>query len=110
MSQANLRGANLSGANLSGAECGFDAFFGSAKGAPIYQAVCGFGRRNATLTLLAQGERQEWRWFTGCFEGSEDELRRAVARDHGNSKASKGYLLAIDYLAAQAELNAKDSN
>lgn len=109
LSGVDLCDANLRGANLSEAKCGFDAFFGSANGAPIYQTVCGFGSRNAALTLLAQGKRADWRWFTGCFSGSEDKLRKAVAKEHGNSKAGRGYLLAIDYLVAQAELNAKDA-
>lgn len=109
LNDANLCGVDLCGADLNGAKCGYEAFFGRSIGAPIYQTVRGFGSRDATLTLLAQGERQEWRWFTGCFEGSEEELRAAVAVKHGNSKAGKGYLLAIDYLAAQAELNARNS-
>lgn len=109
LNNADLSYANLRGANLSEAKCGFDAFFGRANGAPIYQTVCGFGSRNAALTLLAQGKRADWRWFTGCFSGSEDKLRKAVAKEHGNSKAGRGYLLAIDYLVAQAELNAKDA-
>lgn len=105
LSSANMNGANLCDADLSSAKCGFNAFFGSVKGAPFYQAMCGFGFRNATLTLLAQGERKEWRWFTGCFEGSEEELRKAVAEKHGDSKAGRCYLRAIDYLIAQAEDN-----
>lgn len=117
---ANLKGANLKGANLSGANlnyanlqnanisntnCGHNTFFGCVKGVPVYQAVRGFGSSNRALTLLAIGERKAWRWFSGCFEGTEEELRKAVFDKYGDSKTGKGYLLAIDYLVAQAELN-----
>lgn len=107
--RADLSGADLSGADLRGAECGFDAFFGGVKGAPFFQAVCGFGSRNAALTLLAIGAREDWRWFTGFFTGSENELRAEVALRHGDGKASRCYVRAIDYLVAQADDNAKEA-
>ena len=107
---ANLHGADLGSADLHGARCGFDAFFGGVKGAPFFQAVCGFGSRNAALTLLAAGERKEWRWWTGCFSGTEEELRAAVAAKHGDTTAGRCYVRAIDYLVAQAEDNAATAN
>lgn len=117
---ADLRGAKLGGAilcgcdltdaRLEGAMLGFDTFFGSAVGVPLYQAACGFGSRNAALTLLAIGERKKWRWFTGCFNGTESELRKAVLQRYGIGLHAQGYALAIDYLVAQATLNAQKGN
>lgn len=106
---ANLRNttlfnADLTGANLKMAALGYNANFACAKGTPVYQAGCGFGSRNGTLTLLAQDNREEWRWYTGCFEGSEDELRKAVQEKYGDD--GNGYWEAIDYLVRQAERNA----
>lgn len=109
LDRADLRGTDLRGADLSGATLGHNACFAGVKGVPVYQATCGFGSRNATLTLLAQGKREEWRWFTGCFKGSEAELRKAVREKHGDSKAGRCYLHAINYLAMQAEYNATES-
>lgn len=109
LSDVDLSNADLRGANLRGIKCGFNAFFGGIKGAPIYQAVCGFGSRNAALTLLAQGKREEWRWFTGCFKGSEVDLRIAVQEKHGDTPEERRYLRAIDYLIEQAEDNKNKS-
>lgn len=102
---AYLCGTDLTGANLQNANLAYNVCFAGAKGIPVYQAIRGFGSRNSALTLLAVGEREEWRWFTGCFDGSEEELRKAVQEKYGDSKEGKGYCLAIDYLLAQAENN-----
>ena len=98
LSDANLSGANLSGANLSDAYLRFNCFFGGSCGAPVYQACRGFGSRDATLTLLALGEPEEWRFFTGCFRGTRAELEEAVAKKHGDTKEQANYLRAIEYL------------
>ena len=103
--EANLSGANLREANLSGANLGFNCFFGGSYGAPVYQACRGFGSRDATLTLLAKGEPEEWVFFTGCFRGTRAELIEAVAEKHGDSKAARCYLRAIQYLVDTATDN-----
>jgi hypothetical protein len=95
---ANLSDANLSGANLSDAYLSFNVFFGGSHGAPVYQACRGFGSRNATLTLLALGEPEEWVFFTGCFRGSRAELEEAVAKKHGETREQENYRRAIEYL------------
>lgn len=107
---AIMSGCDLTNARLEGATLGFDTFFGSAVGVPLYQAACGFGSRNGALTLLAIGERKKWRWFTGCFNGTESELRKAVLQKYGIGLHAQGYTLAIDYLVAQATLNAQKGN
>ena len=103
---ANLSEAYLSNANLSYANLAFNVFFGGAKNAPIYQACRGFGSRNATLTLLAQGEPSEWLFFTGCFKGTRESLEKAVREKHGSTKEEDNYLRAIEYLWQTASANA----
>ena len=103
---ANLSEAYLSNANLSYANLAFNVFFGGAKNAPIYQACRGFGSRNATLTLLAQGEPSEWLFFTGCFKGTREALEKAVREKHGSTKEEANYLRAIEYLWQTASANA----
>ena len=98
LSEANLREADLSGADLSGANLSFNVFFGCSHGAPVYQACRGFGSRDATLTILALGEPEEWLFFTGCFKGTRTELEAAVAKKHGRTKEQANYLRAIEYL------------
>ena len=106
LSNANLSEANLSYAYLSYANLAFNVFFGGAKNAPIYQACRGFGSRNATLTLLAQGEPSEWLFFTGCFKGTREALEKAVREKHGSTKEEANYLRAIEYLWQTASANA----
>ena len=72
----------------------------------MYQACRGFGSRNATLTLLAQGKPEEWLFFTGCFRGTRAELEKAVAEKHGGTPEQANYLRAIEYLAETAAANA----
>lgn len=105
---SNFMQADMGEVDLTGAHLGFDAFFGGVKHAPLYQAVCGFGSRNSALTLLAIGERKDWKWFTGCFEGSEEELRAAVAKRYWRGGGDEGYSLALDYLVAQATRRFKE--
>lgn len=102
---ANLSHANLSDADLSNAVMGFNAYFASIKGQPIYQCSCGFGSRNATLTLYAKEEPSEWLFFTGCFAGTEDQLRAAVKEQYGDTPHAENYARAIDYLIATANSN-----
>ena len=106
LSSADLRSANLSSANLSSANLSFNCFFGGSYGAPVYQACRGFGSRNATLTLLAQGKPEEWLFFTGCFRGTRAELEKAVAEKHGGTPEQANYLRAIEYLVETARVNA----
>ena len=105
LSSANLSDADLSSANLSSANLAFNVFFGGARNAPIYQACRGFGSRNATLTLLAQGEPSEWLFFTGCFKGTREALEKAVHTKHGGTKEEANYLRAIQYLFDTASAN-----
>lgn len=111
MRYADLRGASLlrvdlRGADLGGAKIGFDAYFASCDGQPIYQTSCGFGSRNATLTLYAAGTESAWLFFTGCFSGTESQLRAAIAEKYGNTPSEQQkYLLAVDYLLSIARAN-----
>ena len=105
LSSANLRYADLSDADLSDANLAFNVFFGGSKGAPVYQACRGFGSRNSTLTLLAQGEPSEWLFFTGCFKGTREALEKAVHAKHGGTKEEANYLRAIQYLFETATAN-----
>ena len=105
LSSANLRSADLSSANLRSANLAFNVFFGGASNAPIYQACRGFGSRNATLTLLAQGEPSEWLFFTGCFKGTREALEKAIHAKHGGTKEEANYLRAIQYLFDTATAN-----
>ena len=105
LSDADLRSADLSDADLSDANLAFNVFFGGSKGAPVYQACRGFGSRNSTLTLLAQGEPSEWLFFTGCFKGTREALEKAVHAKHGGTKEEANYLRAIQYLFETATAN-----
>ncbi len=105
LSYADLSRADLSGANLRDADLSFNVFFGGARSAPVYQACRGFGSRNATLTLLAQGEPSEWLFFTGCFKGTREALEKAVHAKHGGTKKEANYLRAIQYLFDTASAN-----
>ena len=105
LSYADLSSADLSSADLSSADLAFNVFFGGARNAPIYQACRGFGSRNATLTLLAQGEPSEWLFFTGCFKGTREALEKAVHAKHGGTKEEANYLRAIQYLYDTASAN-----
>ena len=105
LSSANLSSANLSDADLSGADLAFNVFFGGSKGAPVFQTCRGFGSRNATLTLLAQGKPSEWLFFTGCFKGTREALEKAVHAKHGGTKEEANYLRAIQYLFDTASAN-----
>ncbi len=96
------------GTIIADAKLGYDTAAGGLDGLPIYQAACGFGSRNSTLTLLAEGKRKDWIWYTGCFEGTEEDLLQAVKETHGESGAGERYLKAIDYLVSIAESNAKE--
>ena len=105
LSDANLSYADLSDANLSDANLAFNVFFGGTRSAPVYQACRGFGSRNATLTLLAQGKPSEWLFFTGCFKGTREALEKAVHAKHGGTKEEANYLRAIQYLFDTASAN-----
>ena len=103
---ANLCGADMRDADLRGANIGHNTCFASCIGQPIYQASCGFGSRNATLTLYAAGAESKWLFFTGCFSGPESQLRAAIAEEYGNTPAEQQkYLLAVDYLLDIARAN-----
>lgn len=103
---ANLSCADLSGANMSGVSLNYAPNVNRLIGQPVYQ-VAGVGKHRRAVTLLAIGARKDWRWFAGCFKGSEDELRAAVAAKYtADSAGYRSYMLAIDFLSAMAGLNA----
>lgn len=113
LDNADLRDADMSGTNLSKAEMRYADLRGAylahgpnvncLSGQPVYQ-VAGVGDSRRAVTLLAVGERKDWRWFAGCFEGSEEELRTAVtAKYQADSAGYRGYMRSIDYLVAMAE-------
>lgn len=106
LDEAVLRCAYLVDANLNNVDMNFNTFFGGANGAPIYQACCGFGDRNAALTLFAQGKPKEWLFFTGCFKGTRSELMAAVREKHGGTAEEANYKRAIQYLWKTAKANA----
>lgn len=108
LSYADLREADLRRANLSGAKMGYDAYFTSSYGQPIYQCSCGFSSRNATLTLYANGSPEKWLFYTGCFTGTEPELRAAIKEQHGGTSNEYRYKLAIDYLLSVANSNREE--
>lgn len=99
LSDANLMDANLTGVDLAHTDLRGSVNVAETHGAPLYQ-VSGVGNNRRALTLLAQGAREEWRWFVGCFAGTEAELRRAVRKKYQeDSPGRTDYLEAIDYLA-----------
>lgn len=106
---AILRDADLREADIRNAVIGYNAFFGGIAGQPVFQTACGFGSRNAALTLFAHGKREEWRFYTGCFQGSERELLAAIAEKHEGKEAEK-YRLAVEYLVNIATLNSEEQS
>lgn len=80
---------------------------GEVVGLPVYQCVRGFGSRQGTLTVYARGKRENWRWFAGCFEGTEPELRAAIEKKHKTTNKAKAYYRAIDYLIDTALMDKK---
>ena len=55
------------------------------------------------MTVYAKGNREDWRWFAGCFAGDESQLRDAIKYTHGDDKPNgRCYIRAIDYLIETA--------
>lgn len=103
LSNANLSHADLREANISNVILAFGPNVNCMYDQPVYQ-VAGVGNLRRAVTLLAIGERKDWQWFAGCFEGTEDELRAAVSAKYpADSAGYRGYMRSIDYLAAMAE-------
>ena len=90
---ANLWGANLVGANLAG------AYLWGAKGIASFGPVGVEGRIIYGITH-ANGTRFQ----AGCFWGTADELRAAIAEKYadgsGLEKYRASYLLAVDVIIA----------
>jgi hypothetical protein len=115
LSGADLSGANLSGANLSGADLSCaDLSRANLSGANLsgadlsaYAQVSfkGHGECGRMLTVIRQKEGGELRFYCGCFNGTEQELRQYIA--DGGKKCAKTRTLALEtvlvLIAAQNE-------
>ncbi len=98
LSGADLRGANLGGANLRGANLYGATLVGDR---PILQ-ISPIGSRADCLVayLVDVGVRIA----AGCFSGSLDAFRSAVAETHGDSIHGREYAAAIQMIEAHAAL------
>ena len=95
---AYLRGAYLAGADLVGADLGGADLAGAR---PILQ-IGPIGSRADYLVAYLTGVGV--RIAAGCFSGSLDEFRAAVAETHGDSIHGREYAAAIQMIEAHAEL------
>ncbi len=94
----NLGGVNLNGANLRGAELGDHQLVGDQ---PILM-IGPIGSRCDYLTAYLTDQGVKVR--AGCFFGSLDEFRAAVAKTHGNSNHGREYAAAITMIDAHAAI------
>jgi hypothetical protein len=96
--RANLVGASLDGTNLGGAKLVGAKLVGKR---PVLQ-LGPIGSRSAYLVayLTDAGVRIQ----TGCFFGSLDTFRAAVARTHGEGIHGREYIAAVAMIEAHAAL------
>jgi len=104
LSEANLRGADLSGANLSGADLSeADLSEANLRRADLSESTgvlfaqvawTGHGERGRQLSavMLAEGLR----FFCGCFQGTEADLRAYIAA--GDDACRESRTKALDFL------------
>jgi hypothetical protein len=118
LSGANLSGADLSGANLSGAYLsGADLSGADLRGAYLRGAdgnKLTLAGRRPILILGPLGSRGDYLTAyttdsgvyvrAGCFFGSLDAFRAAVADTHGDSIHGREYVAAIAMIEAHAEI------
>ncbi|MFE8033821.1 pentapeptide repeat-containing protein [Thiohalocapsa marina] len=123
LSGADLRGADLGGADLGGADLrGADLRGADLGGASLSGAnLIGANLRGATLVCdrpILQigpiGSRADYlvayladvgvRIASGCFFGSLEEFRAAVAETHGDNIHGREYAAAIQMIEAHADL------
>ena len=95
---ANLVGANLGGANLVGANLVGANLVGER---PIFM-VGPIGSRSDYLTAYATGTGICIR--AGCFFGTVDEFRDALAKKHGDNQHATEYLAALVLIEAHAAI------
>ena len=87
LSSANLYGANLYGANLHSADLR-SANLSESQGFTYAQVSwTGHGERGRQLTAIKLGE--ELKFFCGCFQGTEAELRQYIANGSPEHVASR---------------------
>ncbi len=99
LSRADLSRANLYGANLYVADLSRANLYG-AKNVDVYLQFGPVGSRNSFLVYNATKKMFQ----TGCFNGTETELIKAVKEKHAKTEHLKPYLLAIRSLKAMAKL------
>ena len=95
---ANLRGADLGGADLRGADLGYNKLIGAS---PILM-IGPIGSRSDYLTAYITDNGVMVR--TGCFFGSLDKFRAAVAETHGDSNHGREYAAAISLIETHAAI------
>ena len=100
---ANLRDADLSGAylrdaDLRGADLGYNKLIGAS---PILM-IGPIGSRSDYLTAYITDNGVMVR--TGCFFGSLDKFRAAVAETHGDSNHGREYAAAISLIETHAAI------
>jgi uncharacterized protein YjbI with pentapeptide repeats len=121
---ADLRGADLRGADLRGADLrGADLRGADLRGANLYGANLGGGKKLIGDRPFFQcgpiGSRSDYllAFITeagvvvraGCFTGSLDEFRAAVADKHGETNHGKEYEAAMLMIEAHAVLWTPDA-
>ena len=99
LADANLAGANLAGADLAGADLG-----GGIKlvGQHPIVAISPIGSRSDSTLFFLTNAGIKVR--AGCFFGSLEEFRAAVAAKHGSGIHGREYGLACDMAELHAEL------
>lgn len=98
LSGADLSGANLAGAKLGGAKLGGPKLIGKR---PILQ-IGPIGSRCAYLVTYLTDKGVMVR--AGCFFGTLDEFRAAVAKTHGNTDHAREYEMAMLMIEAHAAI------
>ena len=95
---ADLSDADLSGAHLGGADLGYNKLIGAS---PILM-IGPIGSRSDYLTAYITDNGVMVR--TGCFFGSLDKFRAAVAETHGDSNHGREYAAAISLIETHAAI------
>ncbi len=101
---AYLTGANLTGADLAGADLAGADLAGGIKlvGRRPIVAISPIGSRSDSVLFFLTDAGIKVR--AGCFFGSLEEFRAAVAAEHGSGVHGREYGLACDMAELHAEL------